>query len=406
MRDESRSLHLERRDGASRCAYCHDPLADDAGVTCAGCGTRLHDDCVVEARCPTLGCARTFVEIAHAQRGGAERHQTESLGSWSLAGGVVLPLLCFAFNEAIAGHAFPLVPAWKFDRVGSWLGQFQAPDVQRPLYPLLAWSLLAFYAAAHRQRAAWIRVGLRGGVVLAALFSLLYLRMVPGALMALMAFGLGLLGLGPYFALVAYWRAARCYAREDPALTDPKAAPPDPACAPWALWGVLGITGAALAIQRMNARWAALPEHDPTCFVATAAARGHPRVVGAEPVRLTGGRVLLVTRQLRALKAFELALAALLPRAHRALRLVYDRVGPPIAARLGPRTATLAWVALLPAQAFAELSLRLVFRSAGRLVARTYRPHGPRSRERCGGSPAATSSATRRAPSSVRWQSS
>ncbi|MBL4849986.1 MAG: hypothetical protein JKY65_31035 [Planctomycetes bacterium] len=41
-----------------RCAYCHDEIAETAGI-CSGCDTRLHPECWDEAEaCPTLGCQR------------------------------------------------------------------------------------------------------------------------------------------------------------------------------------------------------------------------------------------------------------------------------------------------------------------------------------------------------------
>lgn len=366
MSDEQRNLHLERRDGHARCAYCHDPLPDDAGVTCDGCGTRLHAECVVEPRCPTLGCARTFVVDQPTRPSGSRR-------AMALFAGVLLPILCFVGLELGLLPRRDGVPQYKSDDF-AWIGQFQAVDVQRLFYPLVAWSIAAYLASWTGRRGTWIRVGLRGGVLLALLFSILYLRLLGHAIVGLVI-GVGLLGLGPYFALIAYARAVGRDQRS-PRTDAPKSATgddDDPAIVPWSVWSGLGVTAVTLAVLRMNERWAALPEipHD-DCFVATAAARGHPRVVGSVPVRLADGRVLLVTRQLRALKAFELALAALLPHAHRALRLVYDRVGPPVAARLGPTTATLAWVALLPAQWVAELTLRALLRDADRLIARIY----------------------------------
>lgn len=47
---------LRPRDGAARCAYCHDDLAGDVAA-CPGCRTLLHVACGAElARCPTPGC--------------------------------------------------------------------------------------------------------------------------------------------------------------------------------------------------------------------------------------------------------------------------------------------------------------------------------------------------------------
>jgi hypothetical protein len=117
---------------------------------------------------------------------------------------------------------------------------------------------------------------------------------------------------------------------------------------------------------------AALPMYHHDCFVASAAARADARLTGAEPVRGPDGVLRPVTRQLRTLKAFELLLVAASPRAHSALRAVYDRIGPPVARRLGRRSAALAWIALLPAQAIARLALGLALRDADALIGRTY----------------------------------
>lgn len=38
-----------------RCAYCHGELGEVVDP-CPGCGTRVHADCAVGRRCPTLGC--------------------------------------------------------------------------------------------------------------------------------------------------------------------------------------------------------------------------------------------------------------------------------------------------------------------------------------------------------------
>jgi hypothetical protein len=87
------------------------------------------------------------------------------------------------------------------------------------------------------------------------------------------------------------------------------------------------------------------------CFVATAAARGHRWLTRAEEVVLDGGTRVLVTRQLRTLKAAELAAAVVFPRVHGAVRRVYNRVGPVLARRIAaPLAADAAYVMLKPAE--------------------------------------------------------
>lgn len=370
-------VEVNARDNVARCAYCHDPFLDDAVVTeCPACATRLHPDCVVARRCPTLGCRHQFIEAPLVER--LDPAQLPRRVGWPVWTGIVLPLLCFAMNEALADRLAKeeVIPNWQFDTFWSWFGQLRAPEAQRPLYPLVVWSLLALNAAAEQRRGPWIRVGLTGGVVIALVFSVGYLPIILLSLFTSI-FLIGLLGLGPYAALAAYSRASKRYAQEAPPPDSKEADAEGLAYVPWTLWSMLALGGGALCVQRMNALWAALPVHDPNCFVATAAARGPRWLVRGRPVRFETGRIIPVTRQLRTLKAGELVLATLLPRAHRALRWVYDRVGPFLAARLGPGSATLAWAMLLPLQVITEVALRALFRSAPRLIARTYEPVAP-----------------------------
>lgn len=105
-----------------------------------------------------------------------------------------------------------------------------------------------------------------------------------------------------------------------------------------------------LSVRRGLADYAALPPSEGDCFVATAASRGHRELVGERSGSLT--------RQLATFKAGELALRAMRPAWHRALRRVYDRSGP-AAARLltGPWRADIAHVLLSPAAALVRLVL-------------------------------------------------
>ena len=114
-----------------------------------------------------------------------------------------------------------------------------------------------------------------------------------------------------------------------------------------------------LSVELAVRHHASLPAEPPeACFVASAAARGHPRVVGSRRVRLPGGAVVPVTRQLRTLKAGEVALAATCPPLHRAARRVYDALGPRLARRIAnPHAATAAWLLLQPAALLTRVTL-------------------------------------------------
>jgi hypothetical protein len=97
------------------------------------------------------------------------------------------------------------------------------------------------------------------------------------------------------------------------------------------------------------------------CYVASAAAHGHPWLVGARVVPTASGRPALVNAQLRRLKSAEVALGALSPAGHRLCRWVYDRLGPPLARRLrSPLVGDLAYLSLKPAEWLAVLAVQLL----------------------------------------------
>jgi hypothetical protein len=126
----------------------------------------------------------------------------------------------------------------------------------------------------------------------------------------------------------------------------------------------------------------ALPTEPPGCFVATAAARGHPRLVGSWSVRSPAGQTFAITRQLQNLKVAELALAAGAPGLHRLLRLVYNRIGPALSARIAPSAlrADLAYVALKPIEAVLWCLVAAAGPEARSAARRVYRATGPRPR--------------------------
>ena len=91
------------------------------------------------------------------------------------------------------------------------------------------------------------------------------------------------------------------------------------------------------------------------CFVATAAAKGHPCFVGSHIATNSAGKAVPITQQLITLKTFENLLEARRPRAHRALRSIYNRIGPPLAACIvHPILADFAYLLLKPAEWFAK----------------------------------------------------
>ena len=102
-------------------------------------------------------------------------------------------------------------------------------------------------------------------------------------------------------------------------------------------------------ILKMYEMYAELPLVPPACYIATAAAQGHPRFVGSRTVQLAGGRSMQVNRQLQVFKCAELALMAVAPNAHNVLRRTYDLIGKPLARTIHrPLLADAAYLLLKP----------------------------------------------------------
>ena len=129
-----------------------------------------------------------------------------------------------------------------------------------------------------------------------------------------------------------------------------------------------------LSVRFMLEEYAKLPTTAPPgCYVCTAAARGHRRIVGAEEVLGPSGGALRVNDQMRHLKCFELVWAKVDPHGHRACRWCYDRIGPVAATLLvHPLLADLTYLALKPPEWIARAALAVVLPGSGELARRLY----------------------------------
>ncbi|MBI3173633.1 MAG: hypothetical protein HYZ25_07940 [Chloroflexi bacterium] len=117
----------------------------------------------------------------------------------------------------------------------------------------------------------------------------------------------------------------------------------------------------SLAILRMLQLYSELPTQPPDCYIATAAANGHPRFVGSHEVTLTSGAHLQVNAQLQRLKCAELALKAVAPHLHGLLRATYDALGRPLARRMtNPFVADTAYLLLKPFEWISIFVLRWI----------------------------------------------
>lgn len=80
--------------------------------------------------------------------------------------------------------------------------------------------------------------------------------------------------------------------------------------------------------------YAALPPQPYDCYIATAAAQGHPRFVGSRRINLSKGKQMMVNPQLQRLKFAEPALQAAIPGLHKIVRRIYDVVGKILARKI------------------------------------------------------------------------
>jgi hypothetical protein len=120
--------------------------------------------------------------------------------------------------------------------------------------------------------------------------------------------------------------------------------------------------------------YAALPpQPPPDCYIATAAAQGHPRVVGSRLVRWADGKSMQVNGQLQVLKFAELALLAVKPHWHTALRKMYDVVGKSLARRIrNPFLADIAYLLLKPSEWLARWLLKMIVPEVDALTEKIY----------------------------------
>lgn len=127
-------------------------------------------------------------------------------------------------------------------------------------------------------------------------------------------------------------------------------------------------------ILKMYELYAALPKQPPDCYIATAAARGHVRVVRAWTIQRADGKSMQVNRQLQRLKCAELALMATQPRLHRLLRQLYDVVGRYLARRIqNPFVADVAYLLLKPCEWTAGIFLKIIVPESESISKKMYR---------------------------------
>jgi len=314
-------------------------------------------------------------------------------------GAIVLPVACF---WAAGVSRFPLGPRYQAEpRWKALLTLIPDPFISWPFFPLLAYAMASAAAVIALPRRAgrhhWVRFGLLTGIVLAMQYIAIYAvafdaaapfigyfagtfaglailtslaRLIPAryrtltvacvivfplALLSLL-FGWRRVALG-YLFVLALAPAITCFTFV--ALTDVSRHTQAPMSPPSRrarrIWIVSWLAAWAAAwkgsLTLAAAKYATLPTEAPDCYIATAAARGHARFVGAEMALTSTGMTFRANAQLRRLKRFEILLRLVAPAIHRGLRAAYDFVGPPLARRLRhPLAADVAYLLLKPAE--------------------------------------------------------
>jgi hypothetical protein len=318
-------------------------------------------------------------------------------------------------------------PEWQNGELKSYLILLLSPKASWPFFPFLAYSIVCYLLLSYdlgRYAAHWIvRFGIYTGLLLALHFSILSglyffnpdlsfvllvllwglpiltarvyswavlrwdakrVNRVLTIVLAIALLGLAIFGGGPtapfyllligitiaapVWCLLLFYRMATWLFRTYET--------------PLTLWRGLGIAawGGAyvfawrVAILKMYELYAALPpEPPPDCYIATAAAQGHPQFVGANVIVRSDGTSLRVNRQVQTLKFAELALMATLPRLHKAIRRIYDVIGKSLARKIrNPFAADIAYLLLSPFEILAAWTLRRVIRQFDELASKLY----------------------------------
>ena len=262
---------------------------------------------------------------------------------WSLfvaASGVMLPLFVFFFS------AF-LVPDWKGACRHGWLDCFHLGKLA--LAPLVLWATGALYAVEVCQidppfkRA--IGLGLFTGVLIAGGCFLYGLFFLGGEVKAML-----LWLLVPLY--IAVWDATLLVKIMPHSKLDPFA------FVVTFLGSIPFWVGGVIWSRRV---FESLPEKPPSCFVVTAASRGHRRFVGPFVITHRHGDPRSANRQLITFWQLEQLWRERAPQKHATFRRGYNAVGPIIARQIRSSwLADVTYLALKPAELTARLLIQLV----------------------------------------------
>jgi hypothetical protein len=315
-----------------------------------------------------------------------------------------------------------LKPEWQDGRFTSYLYLFLLPEASWGFFPLLVYAILSYllllWDSEQFADSIIIRLGIYGGTLLALQYSILSFMttfsLSPVVLAVLLAYFAPLILPKLYLWLRPQWdklfKWNRFVAIAIPLIVI--------AFMLWGFFFVLAIFGIAspfwsFLIALQASRWLlkhyetkfsfaqgfgifawlsahafalrfnilkmfelynALPTEPPNCYIATAAANGHPNFVGSQAVTLANGKSMRVNRQLQNLKAVEIAWAGVSAPSHRIMRRLYDVIGMRLATYIqNPILADIAFILLIPVEWISFFVLKLIVPEIHKLSESLYR---------------------------------
>ena len=252
--------------------------------------------------------------------------------------GIIVPLSWFLLSAL-------LVPEWKGENPMGWFACFSVGKLW--LLPLVLWAASAFYARVVwitlRPTQTWIVLGYVAGALVSDFCLFWALLCHHGLLVAVWPF------VVPVAAAIYYTVNARRLLAESG----------------WTqkAWGVVASSSLplwVLSFWQSLKTFESVPDQQPMdCFVVTAAMRGDQRVVGRAKVVIRHGKTRQANEQLVTFWALEDAWEYRAPRSHRMFRMIYNKMGPRLAACLRNRLlADLTFLALKPFEWVARRLIR------------------------------------------------
>lgn len=113
-----------------------------------------------------------------------------------------------------------------------------------------------------------------------------------------------------------------------------------------------------LAIQKTLEVYNKLPKYEPSCFLATAAAKGHSSFVGSWLVSRNNGSSFKATKQLQYCRFFEIIFQQTNPKLHQFTRSWYNKFGPKLASKINsPFVADMIYIGFKPVEWLGKLGI-------------------------------------------------